>query len=474
MKTQPTLSPLYIAGAAICVLLGIIAYLSSAFEYGTEMLDRPIIPFVILLTLAGILYLFAVSHVRAAFPSERLFLNIFLIGLLMRAVMFFSNPILEDDFYRYLWDGAVTANAHNPYRFTPEDAILRNAPQALSQLATESGNISVRVNHPELGTVYPPIAQAAFALAHLVSPWSLIAWKSVLILCDGFTAFLLLIILRKVGLPESRILIYWWNPLLIKETYNSAHMDIVIMVFLALALYAITRQFTLRAALALCCAIATKLWPLILVPLFIRYSHASRPEKQNVLFISAAILMLLCLPMLWAIPLGDKSGFFAYSERWEMNDALFMIVHKAVQLAATPLNFAEDHFATLARITVAAILLLWIYFLARNRTPDAPDFFNRLTLVTGALFMLSPTQFPWYFIWMLPLLTLSPRPSFLLLTALLPLYYLKFYFVATHNPNTFHHIIVWIEFLPVILLFIHEAITTKLDLRPPQNIQQSR
>ena len=102
----------------------------------------------------------------------------------MRATLFFSTPILEDDYYRYLWDGAVTANGHNPYAYTPDDINYftgdREVPDDLAALAQDSGQFAYRVNHGELGTVYPPIAQLAFALAHKISPWNIHAWKLIL------------------------------------------------------------------------------------------------------------------------------------------------------------------------------------------------------------------------------------------------------------------------------------------------------
>ncbi|MFP6597789.1 MAG: glycosyltransferase 87 family protein, partial [Candidatus Hydrogenedentota bacterium] len=278
MNTHNTRRILYLLGFAITLLLAAIAYIAPRFDYGSDMLDRPIIPLVVLLMLAGIVYLLAVSHVRALFPTNRLLITIIAFGLLMRAVLFMSKPILEDDYYRYLWDGGVTANLYNPYAYTPNDVMwhidTRNPPNELTRLASDSGTIAERVNHASLGTVYPPVAQAAFAIAHTIRPWSLTPWKAVLLTCDIGILLLLILILRKSGLPETRILIYWWNPLLIRETYNAAHMDLVIMIFLILALYCAVRQYTLRTGLALSAAIAAKLWPIVLIPLFLRHSRA--------------------------------------------------------------------------------------------------------------------------------------------------------------------------------------------------------
>ena len=51
--------------------------------------------------------------------------------------------------------------------------------------------------------------------------------------------------------------------------------------------------------------------------------------------------------------------------------------------------------------------------------------------------------------WLLPLLAFEPRPSLLLLTVLLPIYYLRFHMVALHMKGLFDNGVVWIEHVPV-------------------------
>jgi hypothetical protein len=59
---------------------------------------------------------------------------------------------------------------------------------------------------------------------------------------------------------------------------------------------------------------------------------------------------------------------------------------------------------------------------------------------------------------MLPFLAVRPRFSLLLLTALLPLYYLRFRFVALDRVGVFDHGIVWLEYGPVWILLLREGI----------------
>jgi len=71
---------------------------------------------------------------------------------------------------------------------------------------------------------------------------------------------------------------------------------------------------------------------------------------------------------------------------------------------------------------------------------------------------LSPTQFPWYAIWMLPLLALRPRLSLLLLMVLLSLYHLRYYFDARDTVAVFDNWLVWGEYVPVWALLVWEGV----------------
>ncbi|MCH7595822.1 MAG: hypothetical protein IID35_04605 [Planctomycetes bacterium] len=57
----------------------------------------------------------------------------------------------------------------------------------------------------------------------------------------------------------------------------------------------------------------------------------------------------------------------------------------------------------------------------------------------AALFLLGPTQFPWYYLWMLPLLCVRLSFGLLLYTVTLPLYYVHYEY----------RWVLWVEYLPI-------------------------
>lgn len=440
-----------LAGLALAGGLWRIRVLSHDFVYSSPMLDRPIVELVGTLMALGLIYAGAVWLCLRLSTRSSTFAVAFTVGVVMRALFFGSNPILEDDYYRYLWDGASVVHGFNPYAIVPEQAA--SGPDAeLAQLAVESGNVLQRVNHPALSTVYPPVAQAAFAVAHAVRPWSLDAWRGVLLAAEFITVALLIGILRAVQRPLHWMLIYWWNPLAVVTTMNAAHMDAIVLPFVLSAVGFVLTNRPVASGVAGALAVGAKLWPVILAPILLRNLNVKPARLLTALIIGGAVFLAVGSPMYATVEGGDRSGFAAYGMRWEMNDALYTVVLAGAQATIQHTGGSPDHAQMLARFLIAALLIAVTAAVSLHRAQTGPALFNRLAIVMGVTFMLLPAQFPWYYLWVLPFLVVAPRASLLALTVMLPLYYLKFYYAALDNADFFHTRIVWIEYAPTLLL----------------------
>lgn len=423
----------------------LLAFVSDRFEYGSPAISRPIVLVVLVLVAMGVAYLvLAAFLVRYRVGSGMMAAGL-VAGLGLRLVFMASTPIQEDDFYRYLWDGAVTANGYSPYRHSPAgiDASDETVPAQLHQIRERYPHFD-RINFPEYTTIYPPAAQAAFSAAYLVRPFSLAAWRLVILLFDLVALWLLIQLLDAGGVPRHRSLIYWLNPILLMDGYNSAHMDVILLPFITAATLFAVRNRAYASFGMLAVATGAKFWPLMLAPLIGR-SLTSKGARAAALGGGAAALLLLPI----VIHAGNAdAGLMEYSRRWEMNDALFLIM----KWAAGDLG---------ARVVVGALVATAVVLLSLRPVGGVTDLCNRVGIAIGVLFMLSPTQFPWYYVWMLPFLAVRPRASLLLLSATLPLYYLKFYYGAHGDIGYFHMRVVWIEFAPVILVAAWEAWRTR-------------
>ena len=118
-------------------------------------------------------------------------------ALLFRVVMALGSPALSDDVYRYVWDGRVQLHGIHPYLHAPADPAL----ESLRDSDWE------RINHPELETIYPPLAQVLFAgLAALGA--GVRGFKMAAGLADFAVVLALAYLLRRLSLPPDRVLLY--------------------------------------------------------------------------------------------------------------------------------------------------------------------------------------------------------------------------------------------------------------------------
>jgi hypothetical protein len=428
----------------IC-LLGIeflIANLGERFFYEVDFARAPIVFYVSLLLAAGLVYLPLRWLIPRLAPSRYLLVTLILIGLLARVLLFGSNPILEIDYYRYLWDGAVVANGFSPYALPP--AAVPGSD--LSMLAIQAGAVFERINYRELSSIYPPLAQSLFALAHWLDAWQLDGLRWLLLIADLSTLFLILKILRRLNYSPYWVCLYWWNPLLVTLTYNALHMDVLLLPFLMAALWLLIRQKSAVACGALTLAAGIKLWPLLLLPFALRnlLDNPRRLIAASGLIVAVASVSIVPMLILWP---GDHSGLAVFSQQWERNSALFPQLVNLLSMVSTSPGLH-------ARILVAIAVTLLVFYLLRDPVCEPALLIRHITITIAALFFLSPVQLPWYCLWLLPFLCFYPHPALLLLSTLMPIYFLRFHFDFRGQAEIFDQWIVWIQYLPPLLLII--------------------
>ena len=117
-----------VLGTLLIIFSMALATLSPRFGYEFDVAEMPVLPVVAGLAAAGLVYasclpaLITATTARMQRDMKRVLAIMVVAGFAARLVMFASTPILEDDYQRYLWDGAVTASGHNPYSMSPADA----------------------------------------------------------------------------------------------------------------------------------------------------------------------------------------------------------------------------------------------------------------------------------------------------------------------------------------------------------------
>ena len=425
--------------------------ISSQLAINQQPHTDQILPYVSFRIILGIYFFIAILNIKKLFNNKLVFGIIILTGIVSRVILIPSQPALEDDFYRYMWDGAVTANGFNPYIFSPEDAMSKSTdiPSELKLLAKESNDVIKNINHPHVRTIYPALAQVVFAISYTIAPWQSWMWKLILFVFDMAILLFLFLILKHIKLPLILISIYWVNPIVIHEFFNAAHMDLLAILFVIISIYLYLKNKHWMAIVCLAIATGLKLWPMVLLGPFLR-SFWKDKQTFGFYFLGYFIIVLILFIPVFASNLDESLGFIRYAERWINNAALYSLFRDAVFYF---MNLIGLQLNILPRIGITLVYLIILYFTLKREAKSQDQFLEKALLVVAFLYLISPTQFPWYYAWIVPLLVFRPKVSLLLYAALLPLYQLNYLSPA----------LIYVQHFPVIALFIWEIKFKKTD-----------
>lgn len=182
-------------------------------------------------------------------------------GLVFRLALVPTVPLLSDDLYRYLWDGRVVAAGVSPYRHAPTAPELEHLRDA---------QVWPLINRPSERTIYPPVAQGVFMVAHRAGLRTPTAWKLSTALVDAAACAVLAAALARLGRDPRGVVAYAWNPLPVLAFGHSGHLEAFVVLAVVAATLAWARGWTRRAGLLLGLAGGLKLYPLLVVPAFLR------------------------------------------------------------------------------------------------------------------------------------------------------------------------------------------------------------
>lgn len=367
---------------------------------------------IMLISTAGVVYLFAVFKLSQTTYSHSIIFWIAAVGIFIRIVVWCYPHEFSNDYFRYLWDGGVTASGINPYKYSPAQVYYAKIPPKMKTLADKAGLVFANINHPFLRTVYPPVAQGIFALAYWIKPFSISSWRVVLLLFDISSTAMIILILRKNRLPLTWLAAYLWNPLLVVETYCGVHLDIIVGTFLLLFIYLLLEKRLIPAVLALSAAVGSKLWPVIMI-FFVVFSTKLRK-------VIVPVILFLVLASILIIPLSSNlsshnSGVAAYAKTWRANAGLFRLLEWLFDAPKHQLR---------PRIAVMILLLSFTCWRAIRARNILDSLCSEAGLVIFFMLLITPTLYPWYYIPLIPLAALTRKKYLLIWTTILPACYL--------------------------------------------------
>jgi alpha-1,6-mannosyltransferase len=321
---------------------------------------------------------------RQAAAERHLLIVILLVAAVLRAAALFAPQALSTDAYRYVWDGRVQAAGINPYRFIPADP-------ALKPLRDES--IYPNINRADYAhTIYPPTAQLAFLAIERASD-SVIGMKVGMLIFDALSIACLLALLRRQGLPASRVLLYAWHPLPIWEFAGTGHVDAVAIAFLLVAFLAASRRAPFWAGVALAAATLVKFYPAVVAPALYRRWDWRLP-----------LAFLVTLVVLYLPYLRVGSGVFGflpgYATEEGLRDGSGIFLWSFLKDWCHVPESVMHYFPLLAALLLLGAAL-WTQRAIDARRPG--DVAAALAMASLFTLIVSPHD-PWYFTWLVPFL----------------------------------------------------------------------
>lgn len=317
--------------------------------------------------------------------------HLFMLGLFFRMVLLGCSPFLSQDFYRFIWDGRLLASGFSPFEQTPNQLINSTTMQQAKLLFDGMGSLSA--SH---FSNYPPVNQLLFAVAGLLSSksiiGSIIVFRIQIIIADVGIYFIGKKLLRVLALNENAIFLYFLNPLVIIELTANLHFEGVMLCFFLLGIYFLLQKKLPLSALFISLAIATKLLPLLLLPILFQFIG----WKKSIAFYLSIIVAngLLFLPF---ISNNLIHNYVDTLSLWFINfefNASFYYLIRAIGYYIKGYNII----GTVGKI-MPILLLLFIAitaFLKNNKSPS--NLFLGFLLILSVYFFQATTVHPWYVI----------------------------------------------------------------------------
>ncbi|MBE2207161.1 MAG: DUF2029 domain-containing protein [Saprospiraceae bacterium] len=312
-------------------------------------------------------------------------------SLVLQLVLLFHLPNLSDDYFRFIWDGQLITHGINPYSALPPEVL-----DVIAPTAPMSEELFARLNELQRSnyTCYPPFNELFFVLPAWIFPQSILAnvvlMRLFIIAANLGTALLGLRVLRALGRPESDVLYFALNPLVVVELAGNLHFEALMVFFLVAALHFAVRKRHLSAGAALALSASVKLAPLMLIPLFFRFFGFRKWTAFAAVTVGLTLLLFLPVPVL-----GGVEGFFKsiglYFNNFEFNAGIF---YGLKQLGYW---FSGRNMIAVIGPALSVVTLGIIFYLTFFRKNEAPGtLISSLLLAMTAYYLLGTTVHPWY------------------------------------------------------------------------------
>ncbi len=331
----------------------------------------------------------------------------------------------SDDINRYLWEGKLTANGVSPYQGLAAD-------EKYSEYRDDYWS---RMNHTDKPTAYPPLAMLIFRGINSYG-YSPLSYKIVFLVVDLIVIAMLLALLTHLHRPLHWSLIYGLSPITLLSYSAEGHFDVVMVAAFVAALLAFNKRWFVACGIAAGIAVGVKLMAAVVAPILL--------WKTGWKGITAGLITLI-LPLIfyWSDLYSVLNALFVFGSNGAFNGP----VHSLLRSLLDSIQSASSVVATL--YIICWIAAFWLMLRGR--------LWSALLLAFGGLLVLSPIIHFWYLTWVLPLIALRPRLSWISLSVTSSLYFLVWKTQSETGVWDMPLWAKWMFWLPFTLFLIAEA-----------------
>lgn len=308
------------------------------------------------------------------------------LGVALRVLLLFSIPSLSDDYARFLWDGHLSVAGIHPFAHPPDYFIEHQIfPNGITP------ELYAKLNSQHYYTVYPPVCQLVFASAVWLFPNSelggVFVIKLFLLACELGTLWML-----SRSENKKAALFYALNPLIILELVGNCHFEAAVICFLLAGLLALQQKKLLIAAFWWSLATASKMIPLLFLPILWRWLGWRKGWTFHIAF--GLISLVLFAPILILAP-NMLQSLDLYFQKFQFNASIYYLIRE-LGLWQTGWDIGHLSGPVLGGLTAIAVFFLAFWTKTQANGGQLRDLKQSMVFALAVYLSFSATVQPWY------------------------------------------------------------------------------
>jgi hypothetical protein len=251
------------------------------------------------------------------------------------------------------------------------------------------------INRPWALTLYPPAAQLLFRLMAWLRPADIVAMKAMILLGDGLSIAVLLILLPRFRMPRANVLLYAWHPLVVVELGISGHLDGVMVPLVLLAILWMVQNRPWRVGASLALAALLKLYPAILLPALYRKGGWRMPLAFFAVMGAGYLLYM-----------DAGAHIVGYLPHYLAPDEFYNLSLRPILMWLAGL-ITPKPFSYVQALSSVILILVMLHCLRQTHKTHQQAVEWGVGLIALYLLLVSPSVFQWYLVWLLALVPLT-------------------------------------------------------------------